>query len=345
MKKTSFQPPPVVLSVDDLQAKQSRFPKPTGGQRKAAAAEEPIRPEASIVQREEGTPAIVVSLTIDPPSQKRSADGQVDRIIVKIRVALIDRSPYQNRSKLDENYISDLAENMRVDGLNNPITVRPKLGGRYELLAGENRHAAAGLLNWTEIDAEIRTVDDNKAARLVFFDNYFHKPLQDYEVFKGFTNLIELGKSTGISPSLRSLAKEAGISSSQMGRLFAFAKLPERVREILDERPDILQANAAESLIRFCGGAQEHLVVDAIEQLRDGKLTQGRAAVWIEHRVSARPTKSERTLTSIDGKQFAKLERTGQRLTVKIAAGIDSSELEDAVFHILRQHADKVEIA
>ena len=340
-KKTSFQPPPVLPVSDNNQVKASRFPKPTVGQRKhQPLLDEPIAQE--IIPAKLTDEISVASIPLITNSQPRRRSTVIpDRKIVRIPLNLIDKSPYQNRSKLDENYIADLAENIQTDGLNNPISVRTKADGRYELIAGDTRQAAARVLGWTEIDAEIRHVDDNTAARLVFFDNFFHKPLSDYEIYKGFSNLVALGTSEGTPPSQRSLAKEAGISPAQMTRLFSYAKLPTKAQEILDELPNILQANAAESLVRFCDISQEHLVVEAIEQLRDGKLTQGRAAAWIEHRVSSRPTKSERTLTSNDGKQFAKLERTGQRLTVKIAAGIDSAAIEEMVFGILRQQAVK----
>lgn len=332
-KKTSFQPPPVAAGGDVQRLKTSRFPKPTVGHRKQQLSTHATGGNL--------TNDIVKAPLISEPLQPRRSTETSERKIVRIPLDLVDRSPYQNRSKLDENYISDLAENIQIDGLNNPISVRVKPDSRYELLAGDNRHAAAKLLGWVEIDAELRDVDDNTAARLVFFDNYFHKPLADYEIYKGFSNLMSLGVSLGAAPSQRSLAKEAGVSPAQMTRLFSFAKLPGKVRAILDELPGILQANAAESLVRFCEPSLEHLVVEAIEQLRDGKLTQGRAAAWIEHRISSRPTRSERTLTSNDGKQFAKLERSGQRLTVKIAPGIDSAEIEDIMFLILRERADK----
>ncbi len=340
-KKTSFHPPPVLPENDAKPVKASRFPKPTVGQHKhEPLLDETIVRESLSDKLIEDTP-VVSSPTTAYSKQPKRLPVTPDRKIERISLDLIDKSPYQNRSKPDENYIADLAENIQTDGLNNPISVRAKSNGRYELIAGETRQAAARMLSWTEIDAEIREVDDTTAARLVFFDNFFHKSLADYEIYKGFSNLVALGTSKGTAPSQRSLAKEAGISPAQMTRLFSYAKLPAKARDILDEVPNILQANAAESLVRFCEPSLEHLVVEAMEQLRDGKLTQGRAATWIEHRVFLRPTKSERTLTSSDGKQFAKLERTGQRLTVKIAAGIDSAAIEEIVFGILRQQAGK----
>ena len=282
-------------------------------------------------------------LAPSPSRDTRDPKKPSPRTVARIDLDLVDESPYQNRAKRDENYIADLAENIRADGLNELPSVRPKAGGRFELLTGSNRTAALRLLGWKESDFEVRNIDDNDAARLVFFDNYFHKPLADYEKFRGFATLISIGETRGAAPSLRSLAKEAGMSSSQMARLFAFAKLPDQARAILDEHPSILQANAAESLIRYCDADKQHLVVEAIEQLRDGKLTQGRAASWIDHRLTARPPKSERTLTSRGGKQFAKLERIGQRVTLKIATGVNSQEIEEAVFTLLQQHAEKGE--
>ena len=343
MKDTALHTAPVLQDVGGFQVTGSQEPGATRGTGRAPVVDVDQSAARIVSQADQTSPnsASTFPMGASPSPSARDTKEPSDRVIVRIRLDLIDESPYQNRANRDENYVADLSENIRADGLNDLPSVRPRPGGRFELLTGSNRTAAVRLLGWTEVDAEIRDVDDNKAARLVFFDNFFHKPLQDYEIFKGFANLMALGESSGAAPSQRSLAKEAGISPAQMTRLFSFAKLPVRSREILNSHPSILQANAAESLVRFCEPANEHLVIDAIEQLRDKKLTQGRAASWIEHRLSARPTKSERTLTSRDGKQFAKLERMGQRVTVKIAAGIDSAAIENAMFQALRQHADQ----
>jgi hypothetical protein len=61
--------------------------------------------------------------------------------------------------------IQELAADMALRGLDNPIIVRPYEGG-FQILAGHNRVEAAKLAEWTTIPAKIVTVDDD-AARLI----------------------------------------------------------------------------------------------------------------------------------------------------------------------------------
>jgi len=56
-----------------------------------------------------------------------------------INIKRIDPSPYQHRKYFDENSLKELGASIIRDGLIEPIIVRPRKKGRFQLIAGERR--------------------------------------------------------------------------------------------------------------------------------------------------------------------------------------------------------------
>lgn len=101
--------------------------------------------------------------------------------IAEIPIDLIDRSPYQARSSFDRDGIRALAQDIRAHGLNQPITLRPQLDGRYELVAGERRWLAAELAGLDRIQARVRELDDFDAHLVGVSENNQRANLSPWE--------------------------------------------------------------------------------------------------------------------------------------------------------------------
>ena len=71
---------------------------------------------------------------------------------MKVRRIKIADIVVKNPRKLNPTDVAAKAESMATIGMKTPVTVR-KVGGQIELVAGEERFAAAKLLGWKEIDA------------------------------------------------------------------------------------------------------------------------------------------------------------------------------------------------
>lgn len=67
------------------------------------------------------------------------------------------------------------AEQLQAEGLLVKIIVRPKADGRYEILAGHNRAAAARLAGWERIAAEIVEADDARAIVIATSTNLIQR--------------------------------------------------------------------------------------------------------------------------------------------------------------------------
>ena len=76
-----------------------------------------------------------------------SASGEssdtADQELRELPVELIAPNPQQPRRRFDEASLEALAESVRDTGVLQPVLVRPRPGGRYELVAGERRWRAA----------------------------------------------------------------------------------------------------------------------------------------------------------------------------------------------------------
>lgn len=267
---------------------------------------------------------------IEVLSEDRAAQAHVHNSVAIIPLSKLRRSPYQNR-KLDEAHVADLAEIITTDGLNQPITVRHLAEeGVYEIIAGEHRYEACKMIGYEAIPAYIKDTDDLGAARSLIFDNIHHKPLTDYEIYKGFKTLKGMDEKT----SLRSLAKDTGWSRSSVQRLFSFEKLPKEAILMLEENQSLIGAAAASELASFCEGEYSDLVIEAIQHIKDGHLTQARAPSWIKSRINPRSRTASREVLKA-GKTYCSISLDKHTLKINIAKDVDPQEIEAAIYDYL----------
>lgn len=111
--------------------------------------------------------------------------------IESINLELIDPPAEAHRLGMDEMKLSELAESMKQIGQLNPITVRPTLNGRYEIVAGHRRYCAARIAGWVSIYAIARDdfTDAGEASR--FAENLQRADLTPMEEALAVTRLIE----------------------------------------------------------------------------------------------------------------------------------------------------------
>ena len=92
------------------------------------------------------------------------------------RLILVDPSelhpnPKQPRTHFDEDALQELAESIRRDGVQEPVLVRERKGGGYELISGERRVRASVMADARQIPAVVRDVSDRDLLRLGLIEN------------------------------------------------------------------------------------------------------------------------------------------------------------------------------
>lgn len=99
----------------------------------------------------------------------------------ELAIAEVVRSRYQPRQEFDEESLAELAASIRAQGLMQPVVVRPRPQGGYELIAGERRWRAAQMAGLTRIPAVIREVTDEQASAMALIENIQREDLNPLE--------------------------------------------------------------------------------------------------------------------------------------------------------------------
>lgn len=72
--------------------------------------------------------------------------------------------------------LAELADNIRDNGIIEPICVRPMPNGRFQIIGGHNRVNASRMAGLTVVPALVRQLDDRQAWKLMIFSNLKHRP-------------------------------------------------------------------------------------------------------------------------------------------------------------------------
>ncbi len=149
----------------------------------------------------------------------------------QLPVDLIDANPHQPRASFDEDSLLALADSIRARGVLQPILVRPLVGGRYELVAGERRWRAAQLAELETVPAIIRRHDDAASLEVALIENMAREDLNPVEEARACAALVEELSLTREEVGLR-----VGRSRVAVSNLIRLLDLPDEAIELLERR-------------------------------------------------------------------------------------------------------------
>ncbi len=97
----------------------------------------------------------------------------------------------QPRKHIPESGLNELAASIRDKGVLEPVIVR-RVGGGFELVAGERRTRAAALAGLDEVPAVIVDIDDREALEIAIIENLQREDLNAVEETEAVLGLLEL---------------------------------------------------------------------------------------------------------------------------------------------------------
>jgi len=143
-------------------------------------------------------------------------------------VNLIQRGKYQPRQDTNPEALEELANSIRAQGVIQPIIVRPVLGGRYELVAGERRWRAAQKAGLTEIPAIVRDIPDEAAVAIALIENIQRENLNSIEEAIALQRLLD-----EFSMTHGEVADAVGKSRASVTNLLRLLSLTDEVKRML----------------------------------------------------------------------------------------------------------------
>jgi len=122
--------------------------------------------------------------------------------------------------------LSELTASIREKGILEPLLVR-KVGGRFEIIAGERRYRAAVEAGLAELPCVIRESSDAEMMELALIENLQRKDLTAFEEADGLKVLAEKYGYTH-----EAMAEKLGRSRSSVTETLSLGGMPEDIRQL-----------------------------------------------------------------------------------------------------------------
>ncbi len=147
----------------------------------------------------------------------------------EIDIDLIEPNPEQPRTRFAEESLEELARSIRANGIVQPIVVR-KVGGSYQIVAGERRWRAAQRAELRRIPAVVREVADEKLLELALIENIQRQELNPIEEARAYRKLID---SIGLTQEM--VADQVGKERSVVTTSLRLLRLPDDLQTAIED--------------------------------------------------------------------------------------------------------------
>ncbi len=158
--------------------------------------------------------------------------------LLEIPVDAIHPNPKQPRRRFEPEAASGLADSVRRQGVIQPLLVRPRGVGGYEIVAGERRWRAAREAGRQTVPAVVRTVDDRETLLLGLVENVAREALTPIEEARAYAVLID-----EFELSLGEVAERVGRSKPSVSNRIRLLELPDDVLGMV-ERGQLSEGHA-----------------------------------------------------------------------------------------------------
>jgi len=158
--------------------------------------------------------------------------------LLELPVEVLHPNPRQPRKRFDGEAGSGLAESIRAQGVIQPLLVRPRTAGGYEIVAGERRWRAAREAGRPTVPAVVRAADDRDTLVLGLVENVAREQLTAVEEARAYAVLMdEFGLSLG------EVAERVGRSKPSVSNRVRLLELPDDVLGMV-ERGQLTEGHA-----------------------------------------------------------------------------------------------------
>jgi len=212
------------------------MPQPKRGLGKGLGALIPTGPPASVLPSGERVTAATAPREGEPDLAISGA------YLEEIAVGAITANPRQPRQAFDPDSLAELAASIEAVGLLQPVVVRRKAPGRYELIMGERRWRACELAGIDVIPAIVRETSDDDMLREALMENLHREQLNPLEEAAAYQQLLD-----DFAATHEELARRIGRSRPHISNTIRLLNLPPAVQKRV--AAGVLSAGHARALL------------------------------------------------------------------------------------------------
>ena len=246
--------------------------------------------------------------------------GSAEEELRELPVELIRPNPKQPRRDFDEEALEALAGSLGEQGVLQPVLVRPRAGGSYELVAGERRWRAARMAGLQTIPALVRDREDAAALEVALIENMAREDLNPIEEARACAALVE-----ELGLTREEVARRVGRGRVALSNLVRLLDLPDSVIELLQEG-SLSEGHGRALLLAEDHEARRALAREAAAQGWSVRIVEERARQSNASTPGSAPRRSSR-ITHPDQEQAARdiadvlAEALGAAVQVKLTRG------------------------
>jgi ParB family transcriptional regulator, chromosome partitioning protein len=189
----------------------------------------------------------------------------------ELPVELIVANPKQPRRRFDEEALQALAGSLEERGVLQPVLVRAKPGGMYELVVGERRWRAARMAGLEKIPALVRPHGDAEALELALIENMAREDLSPIEEARACAALVE-----ELGLTRKEVGRRVGRSRVVVSNLMRLLDLPDETIELLEEGT-LSEGHGRALLLATDHGARRSLARTAVAEGWSVRTAEARA--------------------------------------------------------------------
>ncbi|MFJ3051209.1 ParB/RepB/Spo0J family partition protein [Pseudomonas nitroreducens] len=221
---------------------------------------------------------------------------------------LIQRGKYQPRRDMDPQALEELAQSIKVQGVMQPIVVRPIGNGRYEIIAGERRWRATQQAGLDKIPAMVREVPDEAAIAMALIENIQREDLNPIEEAAALQRLQQEFQLTQ-----QQVADAVGKSRVTVANLLRLIALPEEIKTLLSHGD--LEMGHARALLGLPENRQVEGARHVVARGFTVRQTEALVRQWLN--TSEEPVKTVRTDPDISRLEQRLAERLGAPVQIR----------------------------
>jgi ParB family transcriptional regulator, chromosome partitioning protein len=158
--------------------------------------------------------------------------------LAELPVDAVHPNPRQPRKRFDSDAETGLTDSVRAQGVIQPVLVRSRAAGGYELIAGERRWRAARDAGLKTVPAVVRDAGDRETLLLGLVENVVRENLSPVEEARAYAMLLD-----DFGLALGDVAERLGKSKPAVSNRVRLLELPEDVLAML-ERNQLTEGHA-----------------------------------------------------------------------------------------------------
>jgi ParB family transcriptional regulator, chromosome partitioning protein len=189
----------------------------------------------------------------------------------ELPLEVIVPNPNQPRRDFDAETLDALAGSLGAQGVLQPVLVRPRPGGTYELVAGERRWRAAQLAGLDSIPALVRDRADAAALEVALIENMARENLNPIEEARACAALVE-----ELGLTRKEIGRRVGRSRVAVSNLVRLLDLPDEVIDLL-QHGTLSEGHGRALLLAEDHSARRALAREAADRGWSVRVTEERA--------------------------------------------------------------------